>query len=272
MAVNNLDSPRSGAAPTHPGDVFESSMTVTPADLTDFVIEKTQAGSSPVLKAVLGVPEGTGPWPAVVVVHEAFGIETEMRKQVAHLASLGYLALMPDLFSDGGARRCLVSTMRSVRSGEGRAYADIESARQWLLANSDATGAIGVIGFCMGGGFALMTAANFDVASVNYGMLPKDLEVSLEHACPIVGSYGAKDKSLSKATEKLNTVLTKHGIEHDIKEYPDAGHAFLNEKASESVFMKPLARVLGLGPNPEAAADAWLRIDAFLRAHLTPQR
>jgi carboxymethylenebutenolidase len=250
--------------------VFESIMTVTPADLTDIVIEKKVPGASHILKAVLATPEGTGPWPAVVVVHEVFGIETEMRKQAAHLASLGYLTLMPDLFSDGGARRCLVATMRSVRSGEGRAYADIESARQWLLARPDATGAVGVIGFCMGGGFALMTAASFDVASVNYGMLPKDLEVSLEHACPIVGSYGGKDKSLKSAASKLDAVLTTHGIEHDIKEYPDAGHAFLNEKAVESAFMKPLARVLGLGPNPEASVDAWNRIDSFLKAHLSP--
>jgi carboxymethylenebutenolidase len=244
-------------------------MTVTPADLTDIVIEQTVPGASRVLKAVLATPEAKGPWPAVVVVHEAFGIETEMRKQAAHLASLGYLTLMPDLFSDGGARRCLVATMRSMRTGEGRAYADIESARQWLLASPDATGAVGVIGFCMGGGFALMTAANFDVASVNYGMLPKDLEVTLEHACPIVGSYGGKDNSLKNAASTLDTALTHLGIEHDVKEYPDAGHAFLNEKTSDSVFMKPLARVLGLGPNPEASVDAWNRIDSFLKAHLS---
>ena len=89
--------------------------------LTDIDIDTTLEGTTPVLKGLLGVPAGNGPWPAVVVVHEVFGIDGEMRKQVAHLASLGYLALMPDLYSNGGMRRCLVSTMRAMRSGTGRA-------------------------------------------------------------------------------------------------------------------------------------------------------
>ena len=102
--------------------------------LTDIIIDQKPDGASAVLRGVLGVPAGSGPWPAVVVVHEVFGIEEQMRRQVAHLASLGYLAVMPDLYSDGGARRCLVATMKAMRSGTGRAYLDIEAARQWVRA------------------------------------------------------------------------------------------------------------------------------------------
>ena len=254
-----------------PCGVFESAMTVAVSDLVDLTVEPTGEGGSPVLQGLLGIPEGVGPWPAVVVVHEAFGIEGEMRKQVAHLASLGYLALMPNLFSDGGMRRCLVATMRAMRSGEGRAFVDIEAARHWLLARPDATGAVGVIGFCMGGGFALMTAARgFGAAASNYGMLPVDMEASLVGACPVVGSYGGKDGSLKGAAEKLDTALTAAGVKHDVKEYPEAGHTFMNEQLTGPGWMRPLVRVMNFGPNPEAASDAWERIDTFFGEHLVP--
>lgn len=244
-------------------------MTLSTSDLTDIVIENTQEGASEDLKGVFGVPQSPGPWPAIVVVHEAFGIDHEMRKQVAHLASLGYLTLMPDLFSAGGIRRCLVATMRAMRSGEGRAYADIAAAREWLLARPDATGAVGVLGFCMGGGFALMTAASgFDAAATNYGMLPVDMEVSLENACPIVGSYGGKDGSLKNAAAQLESVLERKGVPHDIKEYPEAGHVFMNEKLNGPAWIRPIVRVMNFGPNPEAAIDAWRRIDGFFGEHL----
>lgn len=241
--------------------------------VTDIVIDTTTAGASPVLRGILGVPDGIGPWPAVVVVHEVFGIETEMRRQVAKLASLGYLAVMPDLFSDGGARRCLVATMKAMRSGTGRAYLDIEAARQWALARPDANGSVGVIGFCMGGGFALMTAASgFDAASSNYGMLPRDPDDALAGACPVVGSYGGSDSSLKGAAATLTATLTRQGVTHDVKEYPGAGHSFLNEAAAGPAWFRPLTRVMKMGPNPDAAADAWERIDSFFREHLQPPK
>ena len=238
--------------------------------LTDIIIENDQEGASPMLNGVLGVPDGPGPWPAVVVVHEAFGIDEQMRLQVAKLVSLGYLTLMPDLFSEGGARKCLTATFRALGSGSGRAYADIEAARQMLLARPDSSGAVGVIGFCMGGGFALMTAGRgFDAASANYGMLPKELDTAFEGACPIVGSYGAKDRSLSGAAGKLEIALTAQGITHDVKEYPEASHTFMNEGAAGPAWFRPVARVMGFKPEPEAAADSWARIDAFFGKHLT---
>jgi len=231
-------------------------------------------GGSAGLMAILGIPAGPGPWPGVVLVHEAFGLNDVMRRQVARMAEAGYLALMPDLFIEGGARRCLTQTFRALQAGEGRAFTDIESARQALIGRDDCTGAVGVLGFCMGGGFALAAATRgFDAASVNYGRLPKELDEALQGACPIVGSFGGTDKSLRGAAARLEASATQVGIPHDVKEYPGAGHAFLNDAESGPVVLRfLLKRILGAGPNPDAAADAWQRIEAFFDEHLAPER
>nr|WP_280679879.1 dienelactone hydrolase family protein [Cryobacterium sp. CG_9.6] len=227
-------------------------------------------GGSVGLKALLAVPAGPGPWPGVVLVHEAFGLTDVMRRQVLRMAEAGYLALMPDLFTEGGTRTCLVATFRALSAGTGRAFVDIESARTFLAARSDCTGRIGVLGFCMGGGFALATATRgFDAASVNYGRLPAELDAQLLGACPIVGSYGGTDKSLTGAAAKLDAALAQRGIAHDVKEYPGAGHSFLNDADTGPRLLRPvLKRFLGVGPNPEATTDAWLRIEAFFGEHL----
>jgi carboxymethylenebutenolidase len=237
--------------------------------LEDVVIAHTVDGTSKELKGVLGIPEGTGPWPAVVVLHEAFGVDDEMRKQVARMAGMGYLALMPDLFSDGGMRRCISATMRSLSSGEGRAYADIEAARLQVKSDPRCSGKVGVIGFCMGGGFALMTLdRDFDVAAVNYGMIPKDLDAAVENACPVVTSYGAKDVTLKGATAQLDDALTKAKVPHDSKEYPKAGHVFMNDKLNGWPIIRPLVRVMNFGPEPESAKDAWQRVEKFFGEYL----
>jgi len=237
--------------------------------LQNVTIDSDISGTSLGLTGVLGVPEGTGPWPAIVVVHEAFGINDVMRAHVARLTASGYLVLMPNLFTEGGARKCLTATFRSLNSGQGRAYSDIEAARQLLIARPDCTGAVGVIGFCMGGGFALMTATRgFDAASANYGMLPKDMETALAGACPIIGSYGAEDGSLKGAAPKLEAALTRLGVVHEVTEYAGAGHAFLNDAPSGPAIIRPLLRVAGMGPKPEQAAQAWQKIEAFFSEHL----
>ncbi|TFB87445.1 dienelactone hydrolase family protein [Cryobacterium algoricola] len=247
-------------------------MTAHPApQLIDLELPAASGGSAG-LRAVLGVPAGPGPWPGVVLVHEAFGISDVMRRQVERLASAGYLALMPDLFTEGGARKCLVATFRALSAGEGRAFVDIENARQALIARPDCTGEVGVLGFCMGGGFALAAATRgFAVASVNYGRLPKDLDAALEGACPIVGSYGGRDRSLVGAAARLEDGLVRSGVPHDVKEYPSAGHSFLNDAETGPAAVRFLTqRILGAGPDPEAAADAWTRIESFFGEHLAP--
>lgn len=224
------------------------------------------AVSAPGLRAHLAVPAGAGPWPGVVVLHEAFGLTDDVRAQADHLAAQGYLAVAPDLFTRGGVR-CLRATFAASLSGEGAAFGDIEATRLWLAARPDCTGRTGVIGFCLGGGFALVAAARgFDVAAANYGRLPRGAPDLLRGACPVVASYGGRDATLRGTAARLDGLLTDLGVEHDVKEYPDAGHSFLNR---ETGVLAGVMRVTGIGGYHEpSAADAWTRIFGYLDRHL----
>ena len=248
-------------------------MTGTPAGVTTTTVDLSGPdavpGTSAHLSGYLARPAGEGPWPGVVVLFEAFGLDEQMRLHAHRLARLGYLALVPDLYSDGGARRCLVATVRASMSGEGRAYHDIETARRFLTAHADSTGTVGSIGFCLGGGFALLSArTGFAAAAVNYGRLPKDLDAALAGACPVVGSYGGHDPGNRGAAVALEDALERAGIVHDVREYPGAGHSFLNEGPNGPRLLRVLLERTGAGPDPRSAQDAWVRIEQFFATHL----
>ncbi len=238
----------------------------------DLSTESAAAGGSPALGGYLAAPPGAGPFPAVLMIHEAFGLNDLVRGHADRLARAGYLTLAVDLFSDGGPRRCLVSTMRSMVTGRGRVFTDLATARTWLANSPLSTGKTGVIGFCMGGGFALLVARDgFDAASVNYGRLPRDLEGALRGACPIVANFGGRDTTLKGAAARLETALDNLGIENSVKEFPTAGHAFLNEKDLGPAVFRPLMRVMGIGPDPESAPEAWQRIENHFARYLKGQ-
>ncbi len=226
-----------------------------------------QVGGVP---AHLAVPAGEGPWPGLVLVHEAFGLDDNMRAHAARLAQAGYLVVVPDLFSRGRRVACLRATFAALRRGRGPAFDDIEGARSWLAADRRCTGRVGVVGFCMGGGFALVLAGRpgWGAAVVNYGMLP-DSPDALDGACPVVASYGGRDRFLTGAAERLEVALDARGVPHDVAEYPHAGHSFLNPEDLTPWWLAPVSRfVLHAGPEPDAARDAWRRIEAFLDEHL----
>jgi carboxymethylenebutenolidase len=218
---------------------------------------------------VVAGPTGTGSWPGVVMIHEAWGIDDVLRRQADRLAAAGYLVLAPDLLGEGMWLRCVVATFRAFQARSGRPYELIESCRQRLLADPACNGKVGVIGFCMGGGFALVLAADgFQASSVNYGEVPSDIDEIASRACPIVASYGARDRRTTAGVPKLQAALAAHDVPHDVKIYPRAGHSFLNDEPNGPRVFRPVAKLMHAGPEPVAAADAWRRIEAFFAEHL----
>lgn len=226
------------------------------------------AASAPALRAYLAAPPiGEGPWPGVVVVHEAFGLTDDTRQQADRLAAGGYLAVAPDLFTAGGPVRCLRSTFRALTRAEGPAFDDLAATRAWLAQRPDCTGRVGVLGFCMGGGFALLAATRgFDAAAPNYGHLPEHAEDVLRGACPVVASYGGRDRTLRGAAHRVEHTLSALGVENDVKEYPEAGHSFMNRHNSGPLAV--IERVGGFSYHHPSAEDAWGRIFRFFEQHL----
>lgn len=226
----------------------------------------TRRGRMP---AYLAVPAGPGPWPGVVVIHDALGLSTDTRAQADWLAAEGFLAVAPDLFHWARRALCLWALIRGWRP-----LGELDLTRAWLARRPDCTGRVGVMGFCMGGGFALMLAPDHDfaAASVNYGGLDEATAAALPRACPIVASYGARDRwpGVRGVPDRLEPVLAEAGIAHDIKVYPGAGHGFINRHgpADLSVGDRVLAKLVAAAYHEPSAEDARRRILAFFHEHL----
>ena len=216
----------------------------------------------------LAVPaEGAGPWPGVVVIHEAFGLNADIRGKADQMAAHGYLALAPDLYEHKAWIRCVRSAFTQLRAQSGPAFETLDAARSFLAGRADCTGHTGVIGFCMGGGFALLCATRdgFSVAAINYGEVPKNAEAALTGACPVVGSFGARDLMGTSHPERLQRALTVLEIPHDVEVYPGSGHRFMSPSSGVGGAVAKLTR---MSYQPADAASAWQRIYAFFGKHL----
>ncbi|OBG58796.1 dienelactone hydrolase family protein [Mycobacterium sp. E3339] len=217
------------------------------------------------IDALLDLPSSPGPWPGVVVVHDAFGYGRDKESTNKRIAEAGYVSITPNMYARGGRIRCITRVMKELQTQRGRALSDILAARDHLKAMPECSGQIGIAGFCMGGQFALvMSPKGFGASAPFYGApLPRNLDKTLDGACPIVASFGAKDPLGRGAPEKLNEVIARKNITADVKVYPGVGHSFANDLPAQS-----LLRITGFGYDEAATEDAWRRVFAFFGEHL----
>ena len=231
--------------------------------------------SSPIgglLRSELFAPGGEGPFPGVLVLHESFGLNDDIRRLALRFVDAGYVALCPDLYSRGSRLVCLSRVMVDVlRRSTGREIDDIVMAREALAARAEVDSErVAVAGFCQGGGFALIagTRPGFRAAAVNYGEVPKDRS-RLDGVCPVVASYGGKDRLFGHGTaQRLERHLTRLGVPHDVKTYAGAGHSFFSEVDGWQGWLARVPTPLAVGYDEAAAEDGWRRMLAFFDEHV----
>ncbi len=224
------------------------------------------------INAYVARPLGGGPYPGVVVIHEAFGLVEFTREIARRFAARGYIALAPDLFTRIGAPdpADLPSVMEKMRGlPDAQVVNDLEGAVSYLKGLPQGSGKVGVIGFCAGGRHTLMFACRterIDAAVDCWGgrmvqdeltdaqpVAPIDMIADL--SCPLLGLFGEQDQNPTvEQVERLRGELIGHDKEFEIKVYPDAGHAFFADR-------RPSYR-------QEAAVDGWQQVFAWFGKHL----
>jgi carboxymethylenebutenolidase len=219
------------------------------------------------LPGYLAMPDRAGPWPGVVVLHETSGLNDDIRRITDRVAQMGYLAVAPDLLADGRIR-CLARLFGDVQRGGGESIDRVETVVEWLTDRADCTGKVGVIGFCIGGSVAFLLGCKnvVDVVAPNYAKTPS--VDRLARSCPVVASYGGRDRIFGKEAAKATAGLTAAGIEHDVKLYPEAGHSFMNQAEGHTVMVALSRPLMSAGFRRDDAEDAWLRIETFISRFL----
>lgn len=220
---------------------------------------KSESGT---VKAYLAKPQGDGPFPAVVLIHEWWGLTDWIKENADRLAQKGYVALAVDLYrgkatNDPGEAHEL---MRALDQNE--AVADLKAGVNYLETQPFVAKAkkLGVLGWCMGGGYSRQLAQASDrigATIICYGSVTTQPEqVALLKGKPVLGIFGGTDRGIPVAqVRQFGDMLKKNGgTDVNIKVYDDAGHAFM--------------RPGGTSYNAKAATDAWSQIDGFLASHL----
>jgi len=216
------------------------------------------------LPAYAAVPAGARR--AVVVIHEILGRQPEIDRVVERFAAAGYAAVEPDLFAAGLRPLCIQRVIRSCATGTGTPVDQVLAVRRWLCARADLVPErVGIIGFCLGGGFALAVGRGWGAVSCNYGA-PPPVE-RMRGIAPVIACYGGRDRAFARLAPPLDRMLSELGVEHEVHVYPTAGHSFLTD--GYHPFQAWLTRpILDLRHDPVAAEDAWRRIFGFFDRHL----
>jgi carboxymethylenebutenolidase len=219
------------------------------------------------MRCYVSVPEGSGPFPVVIVIQHAGGVDTFVRGMADRFAEAHLLAVAPDLYhrddpNTGDDPLTRMSRLRDVTIAE-----DVNAAVEHTKSLSEAQAdRIGITGYCMGGRVTyLMAAKNADLKAavvcwggnimVPWGEGPAPFEFSKDISCPVLGLFGEDDPNPNPAdVAKLDAELTRLGKAHEFHSYAGAGHAFMNEG-------RPSYR-------PEASADAWKKTLAWFDKHL----
>ena len=211
-------------------------------------------------RGYLSVPSTPGRKPAVIVIQEWWGVNDWIRSQADRFAGQGYVALAVDLY-----RGKVTSSMEEAHElsrglPEDRAIADLKAAVDYLSQRDDVDPQrIGVIGWCLGGGYALALATHdprVKATVINYGRLVTDREAITRISGPVLGNFGGADRGIpAEDVRKFGGELTKYGKLGDIKIYDGAGHAFMNPENKQ-------------GYDAAAARDAQGRIDRFFERTL----
>ena len=228
------------------------------------------------IEAYLAEPAGRGKVPGVVVIHHMPGYDRETKEICRTFAVRGYAALCPNLFHRFAPGAKWADAAAAARDAGGKAdeemLGDVQGAIDHLRALPDATGKIGVIGYCSGGRQTYIVACNLDVdAAVDcYGgrvvvddpaaltpqhpVAPIDMTPKL--SCPLLGLFGEEDASPSPAhVAKMKEELQAHGKTFEFHSYPDAGHGFFSVDYP--------------GFRRDAARDGWKQIWRFFGEHLS---
>ena len=226
----------------------------------------TVAGQRVDLPVELYPPDRDGPCPAVVVLSEAWGLNDDIRRIARRFAASGYLAAAPDLYRGRSWQRCIAGAMIAMQRGRGSPVADLTALVDAVAARDDVSG-VGVVGFCMGGGFALLLGSRTDaeVAGVFYGAVSAGVDFA--SVCPVFAGYGGRDRVMAREYRILTDQLAAHRVPRDVAHYPEAGHSYMNE--ANHPILSALARpLMQIRYDAEAAEDSWRRMLAFFEAHL----
>ena len=211
------------------------------------------------LEGFFARPEGDGPFPGLVVIHEIFGLTENTKRWTQRFAGEGYAALAVDLFAGHNRTICMFSMFSGMvfRSFDHQGIQDLRVTLNFLEGQPGVDRErVGAVGYCMGGSLAIAWACTdnrLQAIAPYYATNPKPQE-ALKRLCPVVGSYPGKDFT-AKPGQQLDMALDQYGIAHDVKIYPNAKHAFCSEDRP-NVY------------DHDAAEDSWERVLAFFSEHI----